>query len=268
LALPGVCIIVASVTRNSFKLLAGMAIVGLAILLWFSPSLSPARLHPNPNGCTDFILAGQLVTSFPSDLTMTNQEDLRSYLGANAEPLRLIHQGLARECRISWGSGPNRVQQHMDELATFKQLVRLLEFQAQLAELDGHTNEAARLYLKIIRFGNEAVRGGNGIDRLVGIAIENRGTGALEKLVPQLDAQTRREIAEGIKQIDAHRESVEEVIRGEREWRRINSTWYQRLIFAIPVQLVNPTRRLEQNLTAKISRQKAQEDRLARTLRD
>jgi len=258
-------------TLKPFKLLAilvGAGLLVVALMSWFSIASPRIRNAPLSNGYADFIRAGQTIVPFPVTSSPDSRADLQSHLATNAGSLRLIEEGLGKECLLSWGPGTNRIQQHMDELASFKQLARLLEFQARLAELDGRTNEAALLHLKTIRFGNEVVRGGVGLDKLLGLSIENLGAGALEKLVPHLDAPTRREIAGGLGQIDARRESAAEVLRQEAEWRRANSSLYQRVIFALPIPAMNPLRRSEKSLVGKMNQQKTRQDQLRRRLTD
>ena len=167
---------------------------------------------------------------------------------------------------MSWGSGTNRIQQHLDELAGLKQLARLLESEARLAELEQRTNDAVRIHLETIRFGNEAVRGGVVIDKLVGLAIENMGIESLEKLQSRLDAQTRRETAKALRQIDERSESAVQVLHLEKEWARANFGWRQRLITLIPIPALNQTRKVEQNLVTRIQRKQAREEQLLNTL--
>lgn len=243
-------------------LLAFVALAAAAVTLLIPQSQPPARALPNPNGYDDFVRAAMTIVAFPDQLTPTNRQQLQSHIATNSEPLRLVHLGLTKECRLSWGSGTNSVQQHIDELSALKALARLLESEARLAELEQRTNEAARIHLETVRFGNEAVRGGVVIDKLVGLAIANLGITSLERLQRHLDPQTRRETAKTLRQIDKQRESAADVVRHEKQWVRANFDWRQRLITWIPIPALNQTRKVEQNLVSKIEQQEVRQKKL------
>jgi hypothetical protein len=93
-------------------------------------------------------------------------------------------------------------------LARVKKLALAFRTEGELAEQEGKTNEAARVYLDGIRFGQEVCRGGLLIDRLVGIACEAITLAPWNTLVWDLDATTCRELAHGLELQEATREPI------------------------------------------------------------
>jgi hypothetical protein len=90
--------------------------------------------------------------------------------------------------------------------------------EGELAERVGRTNDAARVYVDGIRFGQEVCRGGLVIDRLVGIACEWMNLDPLKTLGSALDAQTCKELAQRLERMDANREPLEATWDQERTW--------------------------------------------------
>jgi hypothetical protein len=108
----------------------------------------------------------------------------------------------------------------MDWLGSIKDLGVAFAAEGRLEEMEGHTNEAIKSYLDIVHLANESSRGGVLIDELVGLAIEGVGARKLEKLVPQLDAQTCRETAAALETLDSQRQTLDEVMQQEHDWAR------------------------------------------------
>ena len=81
---------------------------------------------------------------------------------------------------------------YSDRLADLKRLARLLIAEGRVREMDHQPADAARCYTDLIRFGNELSRGGVLITRLMGIACEAMGSGALAAVVPQLRGEDSR----------------------------------------------------------------------------
>ena len=81
------------------------------------------------------------------------------------------------------------------------------------------------VYLEIMKYGHESLRGGVLIDRLVGSACEGIGIYALRPIVCNLDAQTSRAITRAMELLETRREPLDEVLANEREWARQNRNW-------------------------------------------
>ena len=113
---------------------------------------------PNPNGYDDFVKAQKLVVGNPADFERGSLEELRKHLAENAEVLRLVQEGLTKRCRVPISYSTNHLV--LRSLSDVKKLARLLEAAGRLAELERRTNDAARIYLETIRYGEESCRGG------------------------------------------------------------------------------------------------------------
>lgn len=188
-----------------------LAIVAVVFLGANSPQPRPM---PNPNGYDDFVKAGQMVTGEPGNYNTMIKDELAALVATNQEVLRLARVGLGRECRApDYNSA-----QTLPLLASLKRLALLISAEGRLAELDGRTNDAARIYVEGIRFGQKSSQGGVLIVRLVGLACEAIPTWRLEPLTNSLDAQTCREIAQALEAIDAGEEPAEETIKQEKLW--------------------------------------------------
>src|SRR2546427_8149839 len=201
---------------GKFKLGKTLVIVGGMVLLsLFASTLIESSRPisrpplPNPNGYDDFLNAQSQylqMAVYDGDVTRASAEQLREYLAKNGEALKLIRQGLTKECRIPIEFSTNYLS--LRSLADVKKLVWLFKADGRLAELEHRNNDAARIYLETIRYGEESCRGGVMIDRLVGIACQASGMSWLQKVAGALDAKTCRKTAKQLLEIDRRREPV------------------------------------------------------------
>jgi len=217
---------------------------------------------PNPNGYDDFVRAGQTLVGDPRDFGTMTREELRLLVATNAEALNLLRQGLTRRCRIALDFSTNYLGVRTPEVMTAKKLAELLVADGRMAELEHRTNDAARIYLQAIRFGNEAVRGGVMIDRLVGSACEVIGITSLQKLVNYLDARNCSATIKSLQETQDSRESLTDVLLHEREWMQRNSTLRERLQSLIPIPSLNPVKRMEQGFVTTVQSREYKLDQL------
>src|SRR5262245_35014140 len=187
---------------------------------------------PNPNGNDDFVKAQKLVVGKPADFDRGSMEDLRAHLGQNAEALKLVREGLTKQCRVPISYSTNHLV--LRSLGEVKRLARLLEAAGRLAEMERRTNDAARSYLETIRYGEESCRGGIIMDHLVGIACGTIGVNALQKIAGSLDAANCRVLSRQLQEIEHGQESFKEVLRNEAEWVRRSFPLGQRIPAMIP----------------------------------
>jgi hypothetical protein len=162
----------------------------IAVVIFIGRPASPLTL-PTPNGYDDLLKASQAVAGKIDDASNPNQETLRVLVVTNAEALRLLRVGLARQCAVPTDA---QITNFGSELIGLKSLARVLIAEGRLAEMDGRSADAARSYTDVIRFGNEISRGGLLINRLVGIACEGMGSSALVKLLNKLSCEQMRPI--------------------------------------------------------------------------
>ncbi|PYM14886.1 MAG: hypothetical protein DME18_05685, partial [Verrucomicrobia bacterium] len=238
--------------QRNFKLLnpllIGCALALLAVIGWEMIELNelPSRgPPPNPNGYDDFVKAGNLLAGEPSSYQSICLPRLETLLSANEDVRARVRQGLTRKCRVPDHYSSGNFDSHLTELSILKQIAQLLTAEGRLAELEHRTNDAIRAYLDTVRFGTECCRGGVIIDKLVGIAIEAIGTGALEKLIEGLEVKSCRAIVQELQQIDRATESVADIMRNERTWVFRNYSLAVRLLSTVPFAALNPAKSSE-----------------------
>lgn len=195
--------------------LAPAVIFVMAVLTWkatFRSQPPPRPPLPSPNGYDDLVKASAAVTRSVGDYFEFDHDRLRDWLTTNAEPLRLLRAGLARQCVMPMDSAPT----YMNRLGPMKMLAHLLVAEGRLREMDDQPGDAARSYLDAIRFGNEMSRGGILITRLVGMACEAMGCRALARVAPRLGRADSLIILKDLERFEAARVSWAEVVKNEK----------------------------------------------------
>ncbi len=205
---------------------ANLAIVAVAFLPALSTKPTPL---PNPNGYDDFVKAGQALNKIP-DYEKFSRQQLADLVATNETALKFLREGLTHECRVPENYSRDSFAGMTTILASFKQSVLLSRAEGKLAQLEGRTNDAARIYLDIVRFGQESSRGGVLIDRLVGIACENVGLRALKLLSQSLDAKECAELARTLEGIDAKEEPMTETLAHESEFHQKITNLREKLV--------------------------------------
>jgi hypothetical protein len=198
---------------------ANLVIVAIVLISGLSPKATPL---PSPNGYDDFVKAGQMLVeaSKAEDYASLSKADLAALVTKNEAALKLVHEGLNRECRIPDDYSPAYLSRHISDITSMKRLVKILCAQGRLAELEGDTNGAAGIYLEGIHFGQECSRGGVIISRLVGIACETVASSRLEPLTNRLGPPECREVSKAIEMLDSKDESAQETLKQEHAFSR------------------------------------------------
>jgi len=248
--------------RKTLRITAALMLLGLMVYgaIQLSRPALPVPL-PNPNGYDDFVQAAQFAVGNGGDLSLS-QGDLRELIVKNAEALRLVRQGLTRSCRVRVDFTAANFSPHMSDLAGMKRLVWLLVAEGRLAEMGHRTNDAIRIYLESIRFGQEASRGGLVIDRLVGIACQATGVEPLKRIVHSLHTSECHEAMRTLEKIQGSEESVEEIMHHEKEWSRRNRRLLDVIRYMIATRSFNPMQQTRAQLTAKMQLIQPMLDRL------
>jgi hypothetical protein len=255
--------------KNSWKLgilvvVACAAIVGY-VLLPRGPALP---VLPVPNGYDDLLKAAQ---SAVSDRHLpygeASDEELKDLVGRNRAALTLARGGCARECRVTTDyklTSSVYASQHMPVLAQIKKLALAFRAEGELAEREGKTNDAARIYLDGIRFGQEICRGGLLIDRMVGIACERMNLDPLLRLESDLDAAACHDVARALEQMEGRREPVQATWNEERIWALRVASMQERVGLQI-MRLLRPNsvNAARDKSAANLAQIQAQERRLA-----
>jgi hypothetical protein len=192
----------------------------IAAMLLGSASETKPTPMPNPNGYDDFVRAAKALVG--SDFSYTHQtgEELINIVLANSEALKFLHEGVTKECLVPEDHSTNIDAGLLGDLASFKTLTSLECLEGELAEMDGKTNDAMKVYLDSIRFAGSFNRGGVLLNKLVGIACEAVAMRALKTLEPSLDAKQCAEAAGVLAEIDAKAETVETVLAHEKAFNR------------------------------------------------
>ncbi len=217
----------------------------VGLFFWLRPPTPTPVVLPNPNGYDDFVAAGKLSMDSSSTngyVKMTDAE-LRNFVGENAPALRLMAEGLKKECRVPIQYSTNFLSTHMHELAGFKGLSLAQAAQGRLEEMDGKTNEAAWCYFKSIQIGHEAFRGGLLIDHLIRLSCEAIGTKPLQAISGSLDAKTSRDLVRELEKLEAAEEPIGQIEARDREWGRATvgaSVYFQIVRMAIQMRTLSP----------------------------
>lgn len=172
---------------------------------------------PNPNGYDDLIKASKMLSPNVGGYTNRDLSELQMIVSTDSNALQLARAGLQKQCRVPLDYDPAS-SANLGHLTDMKRLDAGFAAEGNLAEMQGHPDEAARSYLEIVHLANESSRGGVLIDELVGISIEERGTDGLQKLIPKFDANTCRETAAALEALDAQRQTWDEVLQQENDW--------------------------------------------------
>ncbi|MDB6065597.1 MAG: hypothetical protein JWR26_1805 [Pedosphaera sp.] len=191
-----------------------MVILGFVVLGGKSDPVVPL---PNPNGYDDFVKAGKLSPNRENDYKYATmpQDDLRALVVTNEEALKLVRVGLTRKCRVPINYSQDYFERILPELLGFKALTFVLCAEGKLAEQEGRTNDAAKIYMEAIRFGQESSRGGVIMSRLVGMVCELIARKHLQPLANRLDAAQDRGIIETLATVDATEEAPEKTLKQE-----------------------------------------------------
>jgi hypothetical protein len=213
-------------SRMTARRLARLAAVVLSLSILVPPVATfcllvapapqaPQIALPNPNGYDDLLKAGK--TLHPGDPTSPRQA------------LDMARAALARECVVPLEYSISDLEDR-ERLFTLRALAGALSAEGRLAEVNGRPADAARDYLDVIRLARAGSRGGLAIDWLVGHALHGIGVEALIRLRKTLTPEHCRELIGTLQTLNAHRESVEDVLDRDQLWERIACDWKDQLM--------------------------------------
>jgi hypothetical protein len=209
-------------TRNRLALILVLGIptaIFVCSIFYNAFHLTPPPPMPNPNGYDDLMKAARMVSPKVDGYSTSNVDDLQAIVSTNAHGLEVARTGLKKQCRIPLDYDPN-ITAGMIPIGDVKNLALAFAAEGDLAEIQGHSDEAAKSYLDIVHLANESSRGGVLIDELVAIAIEKIGTSNLQHLTPQLNAKACRETAATLETLDDQRQQWDDIMWQEHYWSR------------------------------------------------
>src|SRR6266480_2431577 len=86
---------------KTLRITAALILLGLMVYGAIQLSrLPPPAPLPNPNRYEDVVKAQKLMVVYYGDVTRASAEQLREHLAKNVEALKLIREGLTKQCRI------------------------------------------------------------------------------------------------------------------------------------------------------------------------
>jgi hypothetical protein len=212
-------------------LVVGFNLVIVAVVLLGGPTKTTRPPLPNPNGYDDFLKAARLLTWKPVDYDHLSSDQLRALVMDNVEALVLFRAGLGLECRVPIDYYKTNLNSRFDAISGFRLLALLAMYEGKLAELENRTNDAAKIYLDVIRFSHESSRGGLVADSAIGQGSENAGLAHLLDLNHLLDAKECREISQGLEAVDLKSESLQQVMEQEKTYLGFSGGIYKLLNF-------------------------------------
>lgn len=238
-------------TRLIALLVAGIIVTAALLAASVRPH-STAPPLPSPNGHDDFVNAALSMAGKVDFTQDTSEAELRALLSANTEALKSVRSGLTHQCRVPPIVSMTNMAAHITGLSSIKGLAQLLLAEGRLASMEGRKNDARLASIDILRFSQEATRGGPMIDALVRVACESYGLNELQSTVTNLNSKECRETIEALDNIEKTQESVTEILANEKEWRRCYP-YHQRLMTDLANLFGNPSnKKIEKRFIQKI----------------
>jgi hypothetical protein len=204
--------------RTVITMILAIAVLSLFIGYLFlqpPPKLEPL---PDPNGYDDFVAAGQMMSGEPPDFKTATVAEGRAFLSANKAGLERGRLGLTRQCRVPVEYSDAWEQLHITQVVAIERLVLGFRIAGELAQLEHRPADAASNYLVAVKIGVRVIHGGDIIDSMDGMACEGVGEEHLMKLIPELDAQQSRYVIHELQQVQAERDSWDQIVDDENRW--------------------------------------------------
>jgi len=111
-------------------------------------------------------------------------------------------------------------QKHMPDLSSVKRLGLLLSAEGRLAETEARYDDAAKIHLEVMRFGQASAHRGLMIDKLVGVGVENIGMAGMTRITSHLDTQSCRATIAILEEIDSRNDVAAVYLKRDRQWSR------------------------------------------------
>lgn len=160
--------------------------------------------------------------------------ELRTVLDQNSNALVRLRGALDKQWAVPISFGDtNSFPSLMSHLAPAKGFAQLFSAEGRLAELEGRTNDALAAYTQCIRLGQKLTHGSLMIQDLVGIACKAIGTKELHRIFPAASDTSLRHVLNDLAVVDQSNQSVEEVIRRDRDWARSDVGWLRFIGYTI-----------------------------------
>lgn len=170
------------------------------------------------NGYHDLVQAGKSVRGSPArNWEDGDMEQLRAFVHANREPLKLARRALSGECRVAVEYSLEYQSTSSKNVGAVRILGRLLQSEGVLAEREERTADAVTRYLDQVRLGQQGLRGGTALHLLGGLSIEETGLDGLRGLRDAMHAAQCRRAVKALENGDSRREPLEDVLAREQK---------------------------------------------------
>ncbi|RUL88056.1 hypothetical protein [Tautonia sociabilis] len=197
-------------------------LAGIPLLVWCStPRFRPSPV-PEPNGYDALLRAARSIQGpIPNqgEIGSASLEELRSWVEANLGALRDADEALDLPSGVPLSFSPSDDETILADTGAFRMLGRLMLADAIVAHQDGRVADSALRSIASIRLARQSSRNGTSMHWLTGMAIEDGcGLEGIRRIRDDLDPDLRRELLRRLREFEADRPDVEEVIARDRAW--------------------------------------------------
>lgn len=214
--------------RKASLILGGIALVGIAAIgVWWTAAMRtptidiPNPKMPNPNAFDLYLAAGKAIASSKQFNDALSTKPSVTYTQAQKEAILKQNAGVFQSVQQAFSAQylnpPDRTMGKLfPEYAIFRDLERLLAFQAMVRSEEGNWSGAANSCLDGMRFGQDIPRGANMIGSLVGMACQAIARQRMWKIVDHLNAPQTQAAIDRLETILAHPVSYADTLQEEK----------------------------------------------------
>lgn len=190
---------------------------------------------PVPNGLDDLVAAAQELEK-SSILSMaaepSSTDELAAEVAKYAGAYQRLRQGLSRDVGPEfWTHEEDLADAYyasMYNLRPMRSAARALMREAELAQQQNRCDDAVRIALENVRFGQVISRDALMVDYLTGRAVEEIGDQSLYQSLPHLNAEQCRKAIAALVEVERRREPIDEALRRDRIWEEHVCGWFHR----------------------------------------
>ena len=203
--------------RWSILAIALLLVPVAGVFLFYNPSSSFPPV-PQPNGYEMLSRAASKLVGPPDIVRALSTEKLVEAMDGNRAALEEVRRALQLPGVVSVQMSESWFTVHTPELMNLKKAAQVLDCEAELRSRRGDTNGAWLTALDGLRLAESAQRGGVLIDFLVASACEAIAVHRMTNLVSGLGLEDCKQAAKALTEHDARRDSLESILKREKEW--------------------------------------------------
>jgi hypothetical protein len=204
----------------SYKILICFGTLVLLVKLadWAARRGQDLPVQPKPNGYEVIVSAASSIKPLPADFGELASDQIRQIAQENHPALEQVRKSFEIDSGVTLEITKDWQDRHEQDLKELKRLAIALGVESKSQLLSGHTNDAARCHVDVIRLAQSLSKGGILLDGITSLMLEAVGTASLQSLLPQLDATVCRNTAIALEELQAKREKPETIIATEKAW--------------------------------------------------